>query len=239
MLINADVKSLEVVTCAYLSNDEVLKQEVREGIDFHELNKQRFNLPDRVTAKRFKFKLIYGASAYGYANDPDFLDVSTNERYWQSVIDEYYAKYQGIARWHREIVQSAMATGIYRSPTGREYSYPQRDVVKKIWYWRPKILNYPVQGLGADLVSLARVTLWNRLQKINDLNSLLVSSVHDSIVVDSPEESWYNISIVMKESIKDVPKNFERMFGKVFDLPLNAEIKAGPNLGEMTIVDYN
>lgn len=57
MLINCDVKSLEVVVAAKLSDDKILKDEIIRGIDLHSNNQQRFKLPDRVTAKRFIFKL--------------------------------------------------------------------------------------------------------------------------------------------------------------------------------------
>ena len=57
MLINCDIKSLEVVVAAELSDDKVLKNEIISGVDTHGDNQKRFSLPDRVTAKRFIFKL--------------------------------------------------------------------------------------------------------------------------------------------------------------------------------------
>lgn len=236
MLIQADVKGLEVVACAYLSQDPVLCQEVRDGVDFHESNKQRFNLPTRVVAKRFKFKLIYGASAYGYEHDSDFLEVGYDQKKWQAVIDEYYAKYNGVARWHVDLVRMAAETGLYTSPTGREYNYPPSEVVSKQWFWRPKILNYPVQGLGADLVMIARVSFWNRLNKLS-LPCIPILSVHDSIVVDTERKNCYNIGKVMRESVRDVPRNFQKLFGKEFNLPLDAEIKVGHDLHNMEKIE--
>lgn len=240
MLVNVDVKGLEVVTCAYLSRDIVLMQEVRDKLDFHQANQTRFGLPDRVTAKRFKFKLIYGASAYGYANDGDFIDVSTSQDYWQKVIDEYYQKYTGIRKWHVELVQNAIRNGEFISPTGRRYSYPKADVAARSWFWRPKILNYPVQGLGADLVMIARISSYNRI-KASGIKALPISSVHDSIVydVDNSKEAWYNVGMILKKSVEDVPMNVERLFGHKFDLPLDAEVKVGPNLGDTEVVNYN
>lgn len=237
MLVSADVKSLEVVVCAYLSEDRILRAEVVEGIDFHELNRQRFRLPNRVTAKRFKFKLIYGASAYGYANDGDFTDVGYSQDQWQKVIDEYYDKYSGVKRWHYDLVQRATTNGIFRSPSGRCYSYPSADVAKRLWFWRPKILNYPVQGLGADLVMLARISLWKRMcQNLEFKRILPISSVHDSIVLDVPEDLVYNIAVVLRSCVRDVPSNFDRCFGVKFDLPLDAEVKVGRNLNHMEVL---
>lgn len=57
MLINADVKSLEIVAAAYLSQDEILIQEIRNKVDTHGDNQKRFGLPTRLIAKTFVFRL--------------------------------------------------------------------------------------------------------------------------------------------------------------------------------------
>lgn len=57
MLLNCDIKGLEVVVAAQLSGDKVLGQEIVDKVDTHANNQARFKLPDRVTAKRFIFKL--------------------------------------------------------------------------------------------------------------------------------------------------------------------------------------
>ena len=236
MLIVADVKSLEVVTCAFLSQDNTLANEVREGVDFHEQNRVKFGLPNRTIAKIFMFKLIYGATAWGYANDGDFIGVSNKESFWQEVIDEFYAKYTGIRKWHTRIVQEAISTGTFQSPTARVYRYNASDIPTRLWFWRPKILNYPVQGLGADLVMLARISFWNRF-KARGMIGLPISSVHDSIVVDSPKEECYTIGKMLKSCVRDVPMNFKKVFGKEFNVPLNAEIKVGNDLKNMEILE--
>ncbi len=238
MLVQADVKGLEVVGCAFLSRDATLMEEVVAGVDFHESNRVRFGLPSRTVAKRFKFKLIYGATAYGYANDSDFIDVSDDQDFWQGIINEYYAKYSGVQDWHKALVAEAIQHGVHRNPTGREYNYPSQDVALRMWFWRPKILNYPVQGLGADLVMLARVSFWNRINRLG-LRCLPILSVHDSIVadVDTSLETCYNIGKILKSCIEDIPKNFKKLFGVDFDLPLTAEIKAGNDLHNMEVIE--
>jgi hypothetical protein len=56
MIVAGDVKALEVVTAAYLSQDDVLCKEIRDKVDIHEENRRRFNLPSRLIAKTFKFR---------------------------------------------------------------------------------------------------------------------------------------------------------------------------------------
>ena len=184
-----------------------------------------------MLAKTFVFRLIYGGQAYSYAHDPAFTHVSKSQKYWQEIIDEFYDKYKGMAQWHVRLVQEALETGQYEAPTGRAYLYPRADVANREWFWRPKILNYPVQGLGADLVAIGRVVAWKRLRK-SGIPVLFQSTVHDSLDIDVKEEYNSRVMKIVKGSVEDIPLNFERLFGVPFDLPLKAEITSGPNLKE-------
>jgi DNA polymerase I-like protein with 3'-5' exonuclease and polymerase domains len=231
-LIHADVKSLELVTAGFLSRDPVLIEEINNGADIHEANKQRFGLPHRRIAKIFVFRLIYGGQAYSYAHDSDFNHISKSQDYWQEVVDQFYDKYKTIQKWHDSIVKQVVNEGRLVMPTGRQYVWDRSDVAKRLWFHRPKILNYPVQGLGADLVAIGRVALWKRLRAAN-IPALFISTVHDSIDIDV--ESCYNSRVceLVKEAFEDVPKNFYNLFGSKFDLPIKVEIGYGPNLAQL------
>lgn len=231
-LIEGDAKGLEVVGAAYLSGDKVLCQELHDGVDIHGDNQRRFNLPSRTIAKIFKFRILYGGTEHGFVNDSDFSWVSRDKRYWRKVIDSYYAKYTGIGSWHEDLVRTAMSTGEYTSPTGRTYSYRPYQNWRGEWVWpRTQILNYPVQGLGADLMSIARVSAYRRLVNLEDL--VFVNSVHDSIIVDTTSKNVYDVCVTLEEVFKDVPKNFTKIFNKPFNLPMSGEIKYGPNWKHM------
>ena len=166
MLLQADAKALEWVCASYLSQDKVAYDEIWNNIDQHTDNQNRLGLPSRLIAKTFVFRLIYGGSAYSYANDTNFTSVSNSESFWQDVIDEFYKKYKGLNQWHKEIVAKAMRDRKITMPTGRVYNYEPEVKYGKVKWPRTRILNYPVQGLGADLMAIARVSLSNRLKEI-------------------------------------------------------------------------
>jgi DNA polymerase I-like protein with 3'-5' exonuclease and polymerase domains len=228
MLIEADAHMLEVVCAAYLSQDEVLCQEIRDGVDIHTNNQERFKLPNRTIAKIFKFRLIYGGSCWSYALDKEFNWISDDPKYWQGIIDEYYHKYQGLHKWHEQIVSEASKTGKLVMPTGRIYTY-QPYWKRDRWVWpRTTILNYPVQGLGQDLMAIARVSAYKRLRE----KGLFINTVHDSIIVDAFE----NITEICKglqQVFIDVPENFQRLFNVPFNLPMKAEVKIGKDWKNM------
>lgn len=233
MLIEADATGLEVVGAAFLSQCPVLMDEINRGIDIHGENQKALGFPDgpegRLKAKIFKFRLIYGGNEFSFANDPDFSTVSKKPAYWRKVIDEYYIKYHGMEKWHAKLVVDVMKTGKYTSPTGRTFNFKASERIDP--YNRPTILNYPVQSLGADIMSVIRVSAATRLKRIEDV--LLVNTVHDSILVDTKKENKEIVCTTFHEVFKDFPRNFKRVFGSDFNLPLTCKIKSGSNWMEM------
>lgn len=232
MWVNADVKSLEIVVAAYLSQDAVLLAELLNNEDIHANNQAAFNLPSRLVAKVFVFRLIYGGGAYSYANDPDFTGVSKSKDYWQEVIDKFYEKYKGMARWHEEICRTARETGIIVSPSGRYYPLGYETTPYGLKLPETKIKNYPVQGFGADLVMLARIRA-KQLLRVTNLRYVLASTVHDSIVADAHREDYVAVAKILNQAINDVPNLAEKSWNIKFNLPLKCEIKVGQNLKDL------
>lgn len=238
MLVNGDVKGLEVVVAAELSGDKTLKQEIIDKVDIHETNRDRFKLGEgklgRLIAKIFKFRLIYGGSAYSYANDSDFTGVSTSVKFWQNIIDEYYAKYSGIKDWHETLITTAQREGKLEIPSGRHFPIvPIENKWKGGLDWPITVIkNYPVQGFGADLVMLARLETRKRLRE-TDLEYKLISTIHDSIVIDTPEKNVGQIGKILFDSIEAVPQLCKKVFDYDFSLPLTSEIQYGSNKKDM------
>lgn len=73
MLIQCDAAALEIRVAAFLSQDKVLIQEIKDGVDLHTDNQQRFGLPSRLIAKILNFRILYGGNEFSFANDPEFI----------------------------------------------------------------------------------------------------------------------------------------------------------------------
>jgi DNA polymerase I-like protein with 3'-5' exonuclease and polymerase domains len=233
MILNADAKALEWICATYLSQDSTAIQEIKNEIDQHSDNQKRFALPSRLIAKTFVFRLIYGGSAYSYAMDNNFKDIG-NEDYWQKVIDQFYKKYTGLKEWHDKIFADAKRDLMLTMPTGRTYQYPTEiNSMGKVKYPRTRILNYPVQGLGADLMAIARVSLRNKLKGTEGIK--IINTVHDSIMLDFDDKLCYTNSIVdtVKQCFEDIPSNYAKLFGKEFNLPMRVDIQLGTNWGNL------
>lgn len=221
-------------------DDRTLKDELLQRLDLHSINQDRFKLPNRVTAKRFIFKLLYGATAFGYSVDADFIDVGYSERQWQRVIDEFYTKYTGIAKGHEADIKFVKENGFLEIPSGRYFNYRPKQTSYG-WKWPlTTIKNYPIQGFGADLVMLARIEAFKRISR-SGLEARFIQTIHDSLVydVDNDPEVCYTISTLLKDSIEYVPTLCKQEFDYEFSLPLWCEVQSGPNKRDMTEVNFN
>jgi DNA polymerase I-like protein with 3'-5' exonuclease and polymerase domains len=233
-LIKADAKALEWVACAHLSQDPVAIREINEGVDQHRENQKAFSLGEgeagRLVAKVFVFRLIYGGSAYAYANDAEFTHVSTKEAFWQGVIDKFYRKYEGIYLWHNSLMTEAMTTGKVVIPTGREFRFKP-----EYGKWpRTQILNYPVQGFGAELMVIARLAVCHAMKKLPMV--LPIATVHDDLRFDSPSRDVPAATEIIRGEWTKIPRYYTKIYGKPFDLPMRVEIKVGPNMKDMVEV---
>jgi DNA polymerase I-like protein with 3'-5' exonuclease and polymerase domains len=236
MIVNCDAKALEWVVGTYLSQDPVAFEEIWNNVDQHTLNQEAFKLPSRLIAKTFVFRLMYGGSAYSYANDPDFTGVSKSVDFWQFVIDSFYNKYKGFAKWHEEIVKGAMSNGYLIMPTGRVYEYdPIRDYKGNLKAPETIIKNYPVQGLGADIMAIARVEFAKRFYEEN-IRGVMVNTIHDSIVCDIDGRDLDKCVALFNGTFFDIPMYFKERFGVEFNLPLRCEVSYGDNMKELTEV---
>lgn len=233
MLINADAKALEWYAAVYLSQDKIGMEELIDGtVDQHSDNQKRIGLPSRLLSKIFLFRLIFGGTAPAYANDPDFRVVGWSSSKWQDAIDTFYEKYGGLEKWHTQLMQQAMLNGSLIMPTGRIYSFEPYLKRGELTWPRTQILNYPVQGLGADLMSLARTLLWNSMRPVQ-LESKLISTVHDSILIDAPDNEVDIVVELLYNTWKDIPKEFEKRFNVPFNLPMRVEVQVGRDWGNM------
>lgn len=220
----------------YLSQDKVGIQELTfQDYDMHTENMKVFGFPARGIAKIFIFRLIFGGTAYAYAHDSDFVSVSSSPRYWQKAIDAFYEKYTGVRDWHEELLETIPLTGVYRLPTGREFEFHlQKSKYKDDWEWpRTTMLNYPVQGLAAQLMEIARISAYRRLHGREGV--LFINTVHDNIVLDVANDPLLikEVSAILKQCLVDIPINFEKIYKVPFNCPLKGEIDVGMNWGQM------
>ncbi len=236
MLIQCDAKQLEWRTLLELSQDEVGITEVLEKQDAHALNQVAFDLPSRLIAKIYLFRTIFRGNGWSFAHDPDFMHVSTKPKFWDDIGEKFYKKYHGVDRCHQEWAALVVAGQPIRGPLGREWEFSTRDKKGDFYIPWTTLTNYPVQGTGADIIAIARVSLHRRLKQLG-WPVKLVLTVHDSIVIDAPEEYTQQLVNLMHQVFDDLQPNIKKVFGYDWRVPLECEVKAGMNLKDMKEIE--
>lgn len=100
----------------------------------------------------------------------------------------------------------------------------------------PDICNHINQGCGADVMAVARVSCYNKWKQ-NNMTGKLISTVHDSLVADVPEEEIMKAAHIFNEVYRDLPLNISKCYKVNWTLPLICETTYGPTMAdEMEII---
>jgi len=204
--------------------------------DIHTKNVLDFKLPSRLIAKILLFRAIYRGPAFAYARDPDFASVSTNVKYWQRVLDNFFEKYYGLNATHIKYIQEVTTKGFHTSPFGRVHEHTQRATSRGPEWNIPDICNHINQGCGADVMAVARVSCAARWMD-SGLDGKFISTVHDSIVFDVPEENVVPAAKIVTEVFRDLPQSISKAYGVDWNLPLLCEVGHGPNMKELEVIE--
>lgn len=233
MLVQVDASGLEWRTLLQLTQDEVGIHEILSGEDVHSNNQNVFELPTRLISKRFLFRTIYRGSGWAFANDPDFTHVSSDPRFWDGMNEKFYTKYKGIDRKHKEWGELVLQGKPIEGPLGRSWSINlKRDVYGNLKLPWPTLTNYPNQGVGADVMLIARISAHKRIKE-SGITCNFIATVHDSIVVDTPKQNVQFVTDTFHQVFDDIPKNIWNVFKYDWIVPMGCEVKIGKNMKDM------
>jgi DNA polymerase-1 len=240
MFIKVDAGQLEWRVILELSRDEVGIEELLKKEDVHSKNQAAWILPSRLIAKIFLFRTIFRGSGWSFANDPDFMHVSADAKFWDGMNEKFFSKYQGIDKTHKKWGDYVLKGLPIEGPLGRSWFVELRrnertGELKIPW---PTLTNYPVQGTGADVMMVARVSAYNRIKKLG-IPCDWIATVHDDIKVDTKEKYVQPIVNIFHEVFDDIPKNLKNIFGYDWKVPMTCEATMGMNFKDMEVVARN
>jgi DNA polymerase I-like protein with 3'-5' exonuclease and polymerase domains len=219
-ILEADFAQLEFRAAAFLSQDQTAMKEIEDGFDVHSYTARVISdageKTSRQEAKAHTFAPLYGATGFGRT--------PSQATYYKHFTD----KYKGIALWHTQLAKEVMNTGKIKIPSGREFAFPdaKRYSSGKITHFT-QVKNYPVQSFAtADIVPLV---LMHIDKLLSSLQSCVVNSVHDSIVIDVHPEEENQVLSVLKSANDQLLNIINRKFNIDFNVPLLLEAKIGNN----------
>ena len=219
-IMEADFAQLEFRTAAFLAQDETAMEEIDTGFDVHSYTAQVISDAGQPTsrqdAKAHTFAPLFGATGYGRSKAE------------QSYYEHFTKKYKGVAAWHQNLAEEAMRFNKITNVSGRQYAFPDvsRRANGSVTHFT-MIKNYPVQGFATG--DVVPVVLNEMHKRLGDMQSCLVNTVHDSMVIDiHPDEKDKVIQMVndMNEGLADLVAS---VYGVQMNVPLLLEAKVGPN----------
>jgi len=214
-ILEIDFAQLEFRTAVFLAQDKQGMEDIKNKIDVHQYTAEVIGV-SRQDAKAHTFKPLYGGTT----------GTEEEKRYYR----KFAEKYKGIAKWHEELQTEAIKLKRLKLPTGREYSFPYAE--RMPWggsSYSTQIKNYPVQGFAtADIVPLACIKIYE-LMKEQKVKSLLINTVHDSIVADVYPGEEAAMSKIFKQGTASVIPALKEYYGINFNVPLDTELKMGYN----------
>lgn len=239
MILDCDLSQIEWRMAAFLSQDPIMCQEVRDGVDQHaatctNLMELELTKANRQDAKIFNFRAIYcnpKSGAYAYYMDPKMPSFS--QKKWDGIVESFFEKYAGLQRWHDAIEKEVRKTGQLTGPTGQQWVFKKEKKKQGYYdYSKEKIYNYPVQGTSGALIKLALVTIRNRAKHLK--NKKFIMTVHDSLIWDVHESEVEELGKLNLEVFQELPDLCKKHFGFHINLPIIGEATYGPTWGEQT-----
>ena len=238
-LISADYSQIELRIVACIANDEKMIEAFKNNQDIHKITAAEiYNIPlikvtpeMRRQAKTLNFGIIYGMSIVGFAEASGAPRTKAKE-----FIEEYLRDFSGVAEYITRIKEKAKKDGYVETLLGRRRFLPEikssnysiRQAAERM------AINMPIQGTAADIMKVAMVTLWKRLKKEAENKARILLQVHDELVLEVRDDLINEVSKITKEEMENVLE--QPIFNEVrsiFKIPLEVEIKAGSNWGEL------
>lgn len=210
LLVDADYSQIELRVLAHISGDEIMKKAFLDGVDIHTVTaSQVFNQPIewvtpdlRSKAKAVNFGIVYGIGAFSLSKD---IGVSVPKA--SEYIRSYLSKYSGIAHYMEQTVAKAKRDGYVETMFGRRrYIKELAAKNKNLQAFGERVAkNTPIQGTAADIIKIAMIKVYNRLEE-SGLDARLILQVHDELIVEAKEDCAEKVALLLKEEMENAVK---------------------------------
>ncbi|MHC1716639.1 MAG: DNA polymerase I [Candidatus Dojkabacteria bacterium] len=227
--IGVDYSQIELRIMADMSNDDLLIEDFRNGLDIHKATASRIldkeiediTKAERSIGKTVNFGILFGQSSFGLAS---MLKISNDVAL--GYIQAYFAHYVGVEEYIRSLEKEAYKYGYVQSMFGTTRRI--RGITSKNIRMRRaaqrEAVNMPIQGSESDIMKLAMIQLDDLIQKEFKGKAYILLQIHDELVFE-----------VKDEEVKDFEsKALEIMKNAVcLEAPLDVHSSIGTDMSEL------
>ncbi len=221
-LVDADYSQIELRILAHIAGDEHMREAFLSGEDIHRATAAKMYgaaLKDvtpemRTSAKAINFGIMYGKGAYSLSRD---LSISVKDA--EAFINAYLGTYPKVKDYMDSTIAHGRENGYVATLYGRRRALP--ELTSPNFNIRAQgermAMNTPIQGTAADVIKLAMVRVYRRLNA-EGMKARLILQVHDELIVECPLEEKDRAVAILKEEMEHAAS---------FTVPLTADVHEG------------
>ena len=204
----------------------------------------------RQSAKSLSLGIMYQRGVKSVAKQ---LNITEEEA--QQLFDKFFEHFTTGVKWANAQKEIVKKRGYVESPLGRrrrlgslivegnkliaKANAEGRGKGKGYWIQGNKLIgraerqavNSPIQGLASDLALIALSLLHQYIIK-NNLRTIIVNSVHDSVVMEIPESEVYEMAKVVREIFTEKSRKYAE---KYFSWKMPTHIDVDAEIGQRRI----
>jgi DNA polymerase-1 len=221
---SADYSQIELRLMAHLSRDRSMLDDFLSGNDIHTATASKiFGVAiENVTremrnrAKTANFGIIYGISSFGLS---ERLTIGRKEA--KDLIDGYFNSYPGVKQYMEESIRKAREVGYVTTMFGRRRYLPDIHSRNQVVRGNAErnAINAPIQGSAADIIKIAMVRIFDRMNSDN-FKSKMILQVHDELIFEAETSEFEEFKDMVIHEMSNAVK---------IDVPLKVEWGVGKN----------
>ncbi|MFZ8784547.1 DNA polymerase [Thermocrinis sp.] len=197
-LITADFPQIELRLAGVIWNEPKFIEAFSQGIDLHKLTASilfdkkidEVSKEERQVGKSANFGLIYGISPRGFAEYCITNGINITEEQAHEIVKKWKKYYTKITEQHQVAYERFKYSEYVDNETWLNRTYRA---------FKPQdLLNYQIQGSGAELFKKAIVLL-----KEAEPSLKIVNLVHDEIVVEADSKNAQEVAKFVKEKMEE------------------------------------
>lgn len=257
MLLQADYSQIELrVAASWFGEPQMVKAYV-DGLDLHALTAQDISgLPPeqykvldektkkgwRTRAKRINFGILYGAGPPALRKTLKKDGVFITEEESKDLIRKYFETRPGLKAGLDRTMELARKQGYLETYTGRRRRLPEvfasdNSIVSRALR---QSTNFPIQSGASDMTLLSLILIDDALREYG-MESILMLTVHDSIILDCPEHEVVEAARLVTTVMENIPQLAGELVPHAdwswLNCPIKAEVEAGRTWGAMVGFD--
>jgi len=227
VFVSADYSQFELRLAAVMAQDQKLIDDFNGDLDIHVATAAEvYNVPiESVTkdmrrhAKTVNFGVLYGMSPHG-------LSIATGMTMHEAklFIEKYFELRAPIRAYMDNVVVRGLEDGYVSTIFGRRRPTPDlkssnfivREAAKRA------AINMPIQGTEADLMKMAMLAVEEKL--LQEQLGEQILQVHDSILVECPEENSQKVAELLKDTMENIYK---------LPVKLSVDVSSGTTWGDL------